>query len=101
LEESGILNVSWQNVRASKLEGMVTLSLFSKNTISAIVINEYNLAELVERMRANNATWSDWKLFCVLYWQNTARSNWGRKLKLFAAESCRILLLNDVRRQWA
>lgn len=37
------------------------------------VINEFDLAGHVERMRERNQAWSDAQLRCCLYWQPTAR----------------------------
>lgn len=45
------------------------------------VINEFDLAGHVERMRQKNTTWSDRQLRCVLYWQGTARKQLNAKIE--------------------
>ena len=37
------------------------------------VVNEYNLSEHVDRMRDKHPDWSERQLYCVLYWQGSAR----------------------------
>lgn len=45
------------------------------------VVNEYNLAAHVDKMKVKNPAWSERQLYCVLYWQNTARKQLDTKLK--------------------
>lgn len=45
------------------------------------VVNEFDLAGHVERMKAKNPTWTDRQLYCVLYWQNTARKQLEVKIE--------------------
>ena len=44
------------------------------------VVNEFDLAGHVERMKIANPTWSERQLYCVLYWQNTARKQLESKI---------------------
>lgn len=44
------------------------------------VINEFDLASHVERMQANNPSWSYRQLSCVLYWQPKARKQLKEKI---------------------
>ena len=51
------------------------------------VVNEFDLAGHVERMRVKNPTWTDRQLYCVLYWQNTAR----KQLEAKIGKACYVL----------
>ena len=44
------------------------------------VVNEFDLAGHVGRMREKNPTWSDRQLYCVLYWQPKARKQLETKI---------------------
>ena len=46
------------------------------------IINEFDLAGHVERMRDRNPAWSIAQLRCCLYWQPTARKQLEGKIKL-------------------
>ena len=50
------------------------------------VINEYDLAAHVARMKAKHPDWSDRQLRCVLYWQGTARKQLKEKIGAVLAE---------------
>lgn len=45
------------------------------------VINEYDLGAHVERMKLKNPSWTDRQLYCVLYWQKTARKQLDAKIE--------------------
>jgi predicted metal-binding protein len=45
------------------------------------VVNEFDLAAHVERMKAANPQWTDRQLYCVLYWQGTARKQLKAKIE--------------------
>lgn len=50
------------------------------------IINEFDLAAHVARMRASNPAWSTRQLECCLYWQPTARKQLGAEIKRFQME---------------
>jgi hypothetical protein len=56
-----------------------------KQSVYAIV-NEFDLGAHVERMQAKHPGWSDRQLYCVLYWQNTARKQLKEKIATVLAE---------------
>jgi hypothetical protein len=45
------------------------------------VVNEYDLGGHVARMKADHPDWSDRQLYCVLYWQPTARRALSERIK--------------------
>lgn len=45
------------------------------------LVNEFDLGAHVERMRLKNPDWTDRQLYCVLYWQNTARKQLDEKIQ--------------------
>lgn len=46
------------------------------------VVNEYDMADHVERMQRNHPDWSDRQLRCVLYWQGRARKSLAGLIRL-------------------
>jgi predicted metal-binding protein len=44
------------------------------------IINEFDLAAHVSKMKKTHPDWSDRQLKCVLYWQNTARKQLNEKI---------------------
>lgn len=47
------------------------------------IVNEFDLAAHVEKMRAANPKWSQRQLECCLYWQPTARKQLASEIKRF------------------
>lgn len=45
------------------------------------VVNEFNLGAHASRMKEKHENWSDRQLYCVLYWQGTARKQLRLKIK--------------------
>lgn len=54
---------------------------FDLNQPVYVVLNEFDLAQHVTRMKLRNPTWTDRQLRCVLYWQQTARKQLSEKLE--------------------
>jgi hypothetical protein len=50
------------------------------------IVNEFNLAAQVERMRQSNPTWTERQLECCLYWQPRARKQLSGAIKAFLWE---------------
>jgi hypothetical protein len=54
------------------------------------VVNEFDLAGHIVRMKERNPNWSDRQLRCVLYWQPKARKQLdGRIRRALASDRCR------------
>ena len=67
--------------QAPKFEDVVDLS----KPVYAIV-NSFDIAAHVERMRARHPDWSERQLLNCLYWQGTARKALRKEIKSFLAE---------------
>ena len=53
------------------------------------VVNDFDLAGHVTRMRERNPAWSDRQLRCVLYWQSKARKQLASRIdRTLASSSC-------------
>lgn len=56
--------------------------IFNMSIPMYAIINEFNLGAHVKKMKKKHPDWSDRQLYCVLYWQNTARKQLREKIEI-------------------